>query len=186
MISLNSKRLREKIRSYIGTSEYKERDNSLETTKAKIEDYMETYKGWEKEAKMKAFSNEGLASAKLDKKAEDRMKALTWLSEGLKTLNGIQSSSEAELESLGNRPKKSKRGKHEQKLDAQKAKIDYIKQQIKRVESLISGVEREAIDMDLLNDLKDIFLNYLKEPSNTQAKTSWDTVISRAIILIEI
>ncbi len=58
------RRLREKIRSCIGNSEYKEREPSLEAARRKIEDYMEEYRDWEKESKMKAFSKEGLAATK--------------------------------------------------------------------------------------------------------------------------
>eukprot|EP00826_Nyctotherus_ovalis_P004702 TRINITY_DN11035_c0_g4_i2.p4 TRINITY_DN11035_c0_g4~~TRINITY_DN11035_c0_g4_i2.p4 ORF type:complete len:178 (-),score=70.11 TRINITY_DN11035_c0_g4_i2:950-1483(-) len=172
---MNAKRLREKIRSYIGASEYKERDSSLEAAKTKIEDYMEVYKGWEKESKMKAFSNEGLAAAKMDKKVEEKPRA-EWLNEGLKTLSGMLAACEAELESLGSRPKKTKRGKYEHKIDVQKGKIEYIRRQIKRVELLITSIEHESISTETLENLKESFLNYLKEPSNAQTKSSWENV----------
>lgn len=173
---LYNQRLREKIRSCIGSTEYKERDSSLEAAKVKIEEYMEVYKGWEKETKMKAFSNEGLASAKTDKKSEEKPK-VEWLNEGLKTLNNMLNASETELENIGARPKKAKRGKYEQKIDAQKSKIEYIKKQIKNIEQLIISVEHEAITTEALNNLKESFVNYLKEPNNSQTKSSWENVI---------
>ena len=173
---LEYKRFREKIRSYIGTSEYKERDSSLEAAKVKIEDYMETYKAWEKEAKMKAFSKESLASGKPDKKAEEKEKIKEWLNDGLKRLNEIQSSYETELENLGNRPRKAKRGKYEQKLDAQKSKLEYVKQQITRVELLIKSLNHETIPIEAFNSIKDSFQSYLGEPNSSQTRASWDAV----------
>jgi CCR4-NOT transcriptional regulation complex NOT5 subunit len=172
---LNGKRLREKITSYIGSTEYKERDSSLEAAKVKIEDYMKTYKGWEKETKMKAFSNEGLASVKADKKVEEPHK-VEWLTEGLKALGTMLSASETELENFGNRPKKAKRGKYEHKIDAQKSKIEYIKKQMKNIELLIASVEHDTLSQETLDNLKESFVNYLKEPNNPQTKSSWENV----------
>jgi len=173
---LNIKRLREKIISYIGSTEYKERDSSLEAAKVKIEDYMKTYKGWEKEAKMKAFSNEGLASIKTDKKTEEAPK-VEWLTEGLKTLNSMLSTSETELENFGSKPKKAKRGKFEHKIDTQKSKIEYIKKQIKNIKLLTFSIDHGTPSKETLDNLKESFMNYLKDPNNPQAKSSWENVI---------
>jgi CCR4-NOT transcription complex subunit 3 len=58
-------RLREKIRTSMGNAEVKERQRSLEAARRRIEENMEIYKSWEKETKTKAFSKEGLATAKV-------------------------------------------------------------------------------------------------------------------------
>jgi len=169
--------MREKIRSWIGNSDYKERESSLEATRRKIEEYMEVYKSWEKEAKMKAFSKEGLASAKVDKKAEEKAKTRTWLNEALQVLNDMKNSCEAEIENRGNYQRRGKRGKGDQKLDVYKNKLEDIKTQSKRVELMLRSLENDSISSETLEDLKETFQAYLSEPNNSFVKSSWENVI---------
>eukprot|EP01022_Parablepharisma_sp_SALTPOND_P007966 TRINITY_DN134998_c1_g1_i1.p1 TRINITY_DN134998_c1_g1~~TRINITY_DN134998_c1_g1_i1.p1 ORF type:complete len:294 (+),score=22.90 TRINITY_DN134998_c1_g1_i1:119-883(+) len=180
------KRLREKIRSWIGNSEYKERETSLEAVRRKIEEYMELYKSWEKEAKMKAFSKEGLASAKVDKKAEEKIKTSSWLNEGLQTLNDMKNVCEAEIEHRGAYSKRSKRGKADHRIEFYKAKLEDIKLQSKRVELMLRSLENEAISAETLNDVRDAFESYLQDPDNDYARSNWEAVIGGQDTTIEI
>lgn len=136
---------------------------------------METYRGWEKESKIKTFSKEALSS-KVDKKIEEKAKIRTWLNEGLKIVTNIKTAYETDLTNLINRPKKARRGKYEQKVAAQKVKLEYAKQQINRVELLIKSLEHETISTETFNDIKDSFQNYLGEPNNSYKKSAWNAV----------
>ena len=138
---------------------------------------MEVYKTWEKEAKMKAFSKEGLASAKIDKKAEEKVKTSAWLNEGLQSLNDLRNSCEADIENRIASGKRPKRGKVEQKLDTCKTKLEDIKQQSKRIELMLRSLENEAISAESLNDVRDAFQAYLQDPESPYIKAAWDAVI---------
>ncbi len=172
-------RVREKIRSCLGNAEFKELESSLETARRKIEEYMEIYKSWEKESKMKAFSKEGLASAKIDKKSDEKAKTSTWLNDGLQTLNDMRNACEAEIEHKTAFVKKPKRGRThgpDTKVDSCRAKLEDIKQQSKRVELMLRSLENEAVSSDQLNDVREEFEAYLQDPTDAHAKAGWEMV----------
>jgi len=150
---------------------------------------METYRVWEKESKMKAFSKEGLASAKvlsdsaflyqIDKKTEEKAKTSSWLKEGLQKLTDMRNSCEADIENKGTtkrRGKKSK-GTATSELEAYRARLEDIKTLNNRIEVILRCLENEEISCEKVNELRDSFETYLQDLSNDYAKSVWDTVI---------
>lgn len=175
--------MREKIRSCLGNADFKEREPSLESARRKIEEYMEIYKSWEKDSKMKAFSREGLASSKVDKKTEEKARTSTWLNDSLQALNDMRNACEAEIEHKTAFIKKPKRGRahgntgESKAADSCKLKLEEIKLQSKRVELMLRSLENESISSEQLNDLKEEFEAYLQDISDGYAKSAWEAVL---------
>ena len=165
------------MKNQVGNQEIKEKQEHLIKAREKIEDMMELFKSWEKETKTKAFSNEGLASAKVDKKEEEKSKANSWLNDVLQQLNDKRDEYEAELERFNSSKKGQGRGKM-QSAEVLTQKLDDIAIQSQRVELLMRSLENEAIGYDQINDIKDTLEFYMQNQDDMAARKAWDDVVS--------
>ncbi|CED84888.1 CCR4-NOT transcriptional regulation complex, NOT5 subunit [Phaffia rhodozyma] len=103
-------RLRDQIKTWISSSEIKDK-NSLTETRKLIETQMERFKALEKEMKTKAFSKEGLIqAAKLDPAEKAKMDTINWLSSMIDELARQIEQSEAEIEILAASQGRKKKG----------------------------------------------------------------------------
>ena len=93
-------RLRDQIKSWIGSSEVKDKDTLIETRKL-IETKMEQFKVCEKETKTKTYSKEGLARAeRLSPDEQARMDTCEWVGEIVKRLQECVEEREVAVETL--------------------------------------------------------------------------------------
>eukprot|EP01035_Chromulina_nebulosa_P002096 gene2096-2820_t len=82
-------RLRDQIKTWIGSAEVKDKAQLLEARKV-IETKMEQFKICEKDTKTKAYSKEGLArDSKVDPKEAMREEKRNWINDCLERLNDI-------------------------------------------------------------------------------------------------
>jgi len=152
----------------MGNSEYKERENSLENAREKIEDYMQIFKEWEREAKIKAFSREGLAADKIDKKKEEKIKTGIWLNELLGNLNFNKDALELE--------EKAGKKKNNEISHTVSKKLEEMKIQITRIEIMLRSLENEYVNSEQLNDVRSALENYVGNIENSFYKEQWDNV----------
>ena len=93
-------RLRDQIKTWIGSSDVKDKEPLLDARKL-IETKMEQFKICEKETKTKTYSKEGLArQEKLDPAEQAKRKTTTWITEVIDKLNTIVEDREVEIERL--------------------------------------------------------------------------------------
>ncbi len=170
--------MREFIKNNITNPEIKEKAAMMEARK-KIEDNMENFKLWEKEAKTKAFSKEGLAAAKIDKKTEEKLRLKTWLNLCLQRTSELKDLCENEIEQIQNAKYKSSK-KHQDevaKVPSLQAKVEEYEIQNLRFEALLRNLENETITTDAVEELKDGVDGYLADTNDKFWKEKWDKVI---------
>ncbi|CAG2181298.1 unnamed protein product, partial [Oppiella nova] len=107
-------RLRDQIKTWVASSEIKDKRQLLENRKL-IETQMERFKVVERETKTKAYSKEGLGAAqKLDPAQRERDDMNNWLSVSIDQLNIQLDQFESESEALQLAQKKSKKDREKQ------------------------------------------------------------------------
>src|SRR6056300_881357 len=107
-------RLRDQIKTWISSSDVKDKDALLEARRL-IEVKMEQFKICEKDTKTKAYSKEGLArEAKLDPKDAMREEKRAWINECLEKLADLVNSVEADKEKLTSAKGKAKAANRDQ------------------------------------------------------------------------
>ena len=93
-------RLRDQIKSWIGSSDVKDKDNLIGTRKL-IETKMEQFKICEKETKTKTYSKEGLARAeRLSPEEQAKIETCEWLGDVVKSLGECVDDRDVEIERL--------------------------------------------------------------------------------------
>lgn len=98
-------RLRDQIKTWLGSSEIKDKGPLTEARKV-IESKMEQFKVCEKDTKTKAYSKEGLArDARSDPKEAAKEEKRDWLNDCLDRLADLIDSVEADLEKITNKKK---------------------------------------------------------------------------------
>ncbi|GMH45370.1 hypothetical protein BSKO_13327 [Bryopsis sp. KO-2023] len=156
-------RLRDQIKTWIASSDIKDKTLLLEARKA-IEREMERFKVCEKEAKTKAFSKAGLGlAAKLDPEEKARQEARDWLNEQVEALQIQIDEFEAELESLGGpMHKKSKARPH--RIQCLEESVDRHKSHIMRLEQVMRCLDNDTICADEVEEqLKEMVEWYVSE-----------------------
>eukprot|EP00536_Pseudo-nitzschia_multiseries_P010617 jgi/Psemu1/203721/e_gw1.331.20.1 len=93
-------RLRDQIKSWIGSSDVKDKEPLLDARRL-IETKMEAFKYCEKETKTKTYSKEGLAKAeKLTPEEEAKKATCEWINEVIEKLNEMVEERDLEVERL--------------------------------------------------------------------------------------
>lgn len=101
-------RLRDQIKTWLGSSEIKDKNQLLEARKI-IETKMEQFKVCERDTKTKAYSREGLArDSRLDPREAEREEKRAWTNECLDRLNDIVDAVTADVEKLSSGRAKAK------------------------------------------------------------------------------
>jgi CCR4-NOT transcription complex subunit 3 len=167
-------RLRDQIKSWVASSDIKDKSILLENRKL-IEtvseltfkpprpitltptQQMEKFKACEKEMKTKAFSKEGLTAAlKLDPKAQERSDIISWLQAMVDELGMQVESAEAEIETLqGGTKKKGKTGGAAERLETLEHLNERRKWHISRLELILRLLENGSLQTEKVTAVKE-------------------------------
>ncbi|RWR82163.1 general negative regulator of transcription subunit 3-like protein isoform X3 [Cinnamomum micranthum f. kanehirae] len=151
-------RYRDQIKTWIQSSEIKDKKALLESRK-QIEREMERFKVCEKETKTKAFSKEGLVQQpKTDPKEKAKSETRDWLNNVVGELESQIDNFEAELEGLF-----VKKGKtRPPRLTHLETSIVRHKAHIMKLELILRLLDNDELSPDQVNDVRDFLDDYVE------------------------
>ena len=164
-------RLRDQIKTWIGSSDVKDKDALLEARKL-IESKMEQFKICEKETKTKTYSKEGLARAeKLDPAEEAKLATTNWLGEYIEKLTSLVEEKDFEIEKLS-----SGKGKKTNKREIEdlNAHITNHKFHISKLEGIIRLVNNDRLDVETVDQFRDDLDYYLESYEDEDYMQAYD------------
>ncbi|KAJ2868569.1 general negative regulator of transcription subunit 5 [Coemansia erecta] len=149
-------RLRDQIKTWIQSSEIKDKQDLLHHRKL-IEKQMEKFKAIEKEMKTKAYSKEGLLqSTKLDPKEKEKLDLCNWLVDSVDSLSTqidvLEASAEAIVGSLG---KKRRDQNKVDKLNRLQERVERHKFHIGRLERIQRLLENESLSAEQVQRIQE-------------------------------
>ena len=153
---------REQIKSWIGNNDVKEKDD-LMTARRDIERRMEGYKAFEKEAKTKAYSKEGLqaAAAKSDPKERAKLEAREWLNGTVESMTTRIDEIEVEIEdSLGGKSKK--KSKSSPRMALLEETMERHQLHVARLEQMLRLLDNDVIRAEDVEDIQELVDDYLE------------------------
>eukprot|EP00522_Entomoneis_paludosa_P014532 CAMPEP_0172439434 /NCGR_PEP_ID=MMETSP1065-20121228/423_1 /TAXON_ID=265537 /ORGANISM="Amphiprora paludosa, Strain CCMP125" /LENGTH=716 /DNA_ID=CAMNT_0013188117 /DNA_START=38 /DNA_END=2188 /DNA_ORIENTATION=- len=152
-------RQRDQIKTWISSSEVKDKDPLIEARKL-IESKMEQFKICEKETKTKTYSKEGLAREdKLDPEDQAKLATTDWIGEYIEKFNQELEEKEFEIEKLSSgKGKKSNKSQ----LEALQQHVTNHKFHISKLEGIIRLVNNDRLGVDVVDPLKDDLDYYLE------------------------
>jgi CCR4-NOT transcription complex subunit 3 len=151
-------RLRDQIKTWIGNSDIKDKDNLIEARKL-IETKMEQFKICEKETKTKTYSKEGLArEERLDPAEAAKQNTVEWIGDYIERLNQLVQDREVEIERL-----QSGKGKKTNKniIEEYMQFVLNHKFHINKLEGIMRLVNNDVLDVEIVDPLKDDLDYYL-------------------------
>lgn len=164
-------RLRDQIKTWIGSSEVKDKDSLLEARKL-IETKMETFKICEKETKTKTYSKEGLAREdKLDPEEEAKMATTGWLQEYVDKFQSQVEEKDFEIEKLSS-GKGKKTNKHQ--IEEKQEHITNHRFHINKLEGIIRLVNNDVIEVDAVDAIKEDLDYYLESYEDDDYRAVYD------------
>eukprot|EP00002_Diphylleia_rotans_P026600 TRINITY_DN5310_c0_g1_i1.p1 TRINITY_DN5310_c0_g1~~TRINITY_DN5310_c0_g1_i1.p1 ORF type:complete len:271 (+),score=59.52 TRINITY_DN5310_c0_g1_i1:137-949(+) len=148
-------RLRDQIKTWLASSEIKDKNPLTEARRA-IESKMEMFKVFEREAKTKAYSKEGLQqAAKEDPSEVAKRETRNWVSNCLEKLDTQINMMETEMETVQTK-KKGKKGSSEDSKFAQlDAKVQRHKSHVRYLEKALRLMENDYISSEQINELRE-------------------------------
>lgn len=164
-------RLRDQIKTWIGSSDVKDKDSLIEARKL-IETKMETFKICEKETKTKTYSKEGLAREdKLDPAEEAKMKTTGWLQEYVDKFQEQVEEKDFEIEKLSS-GKGKKTNKHH--IEDKQEHIANHRFHINKLEGIIRLVNNDVIEVDAVDAIKDDLDYHLESYEDDDYRAAYD------------
>ena len=164
-------RLRDQIKTWIGSSEVKDKDALVDARKL-IETKMEQFKVCEKETKTKTYSKEGLARAdRLDPAEEAKMKTTEWLAEYILQFKQLVEEKDFEIEKLSS-GKGKKSNKHQ--IEELKDHISNHKFHISKLEGIIRLVTNDVLDVESVDALKEDIDYYFDSYADDDYMAAYD------------
>ena len=164
-------RLRDQIKTWIGSSEVKDKDALVDARKL-IETKMEQFKVCEKETKTKTYSKEGLARAdRLDPAEEAKMKTAEWLAEYILQFKQLVEEKDFEIEKLSS-GKGKKSNKHQ--IEELKDHISNHKFHISKLEGIIRLVTNDVLDVESVDALKEDIDYYFDSYADDDYMAAYD------------
>lgn len=163
---------REQIKSWQSDKSIKDK-NSLADARKKIEVEMERFKEFERDAKTKTYSKEGLSkSDKVDPHEEERRKHREWIQDSIDSLNQQVDEMEAEFEAQGvASTKKGKTAKQESPGDVHLRHVQETHRwHITKMEQLLRKLDNDEVDLEELENLKENVTFYVDENSRTEGE----------------
>jgi CCR4-NOT transcription complex subunit 3 len=129
---------------------------------------MEKFKAVEKEMKTKAFSKEGLsANPRIDPKDKEKIDLCSFIAEMVEELDRQMETLEAEEEALQVTAKKGKKDQHKaDRLSEITQSIERHKWHQNKLELLLRAVENGNVEVEQVNDVKDLIKYYVEENQN--------------------
>lgn len=164
-------RLRDQIKTWIGSSDVKDKDALLDARKL-IETKMEQFKICEKETKTKTYSKEGLARAdRLDPAEEAKLKTTEWLAEYIQKFQEVVEEKDFEIEKLSS-GKGKKTNKHQ--IEELKDHIANHKFHISKLEGIVRLVNNDVLDAENVDALKEDLDYYLESYADDDYMAAYD------------
>lgn len=152
-------RLRDQIKTWIGSSDIKDKEPLIEARKL-IETKMEQFKICEKETKTKTYSKEGLArEEKLDPAEEAKRDTTTWMGEYTEKFNEQVEEKDFEIEKLSS-GKGKKTNKHQ--IEDLTQHIANHRYHISKLEGIIRLVNNDRLDAETVDQIKEDLDYYLE------------------------
>jgi CCR4-NOT transcription complex subunit 3 len=164
-------RLRDQIKTWIGSSDIKDKDPLIEARKL-IETKMEQFKICEKETKTKTYSKEGLArQEKLDPTEEAKLNTTTWLGEYIERIAEEIEEKDFEIERLsaGKGKKTNKHG-----IEQMQQHIANHKFHMSKLEGIIRLVNNDVVDAEAVDQIKDDLDFYLDSYQEEEYMQTYD------------
>lgn len=164
-------RLRDQIKTWIGSSDVKDKDHLLDARRL-IETKMEKFKICEKDTKTKAYSKEGLArQAKLDPHEQAKKDTTDWISEIIEQLTKLVEDREVEVERLGS-GKGKKTNKHI--IEEYNHFINNHKFHVNKLEGIMRLVNNDVLDVEVVNPVKEDLDYYLESYEDDDYQQAYD------------
>jgi len=164
-------RLRDQIKTWIGSSDVKDKDALVDARKV-IETKMEQFKICEKETKTKTYSKEGLArEEKLDPAEEAKLETTGWLAEYIERFQQGVEEKDFEIEKLS-AGKGKKTNKHQ--IEELKEHISNHKFHISKLEGIIRLVNNDVLEADSVDALKEDIDYYLESYKDEDYMAAYD------------
>lgn len=164
-------RLRDQIKTWIGSSDVKDKDSLIDARKL-IETKMEQFKICEKETKTKTYSKEGLARAeKLSPEEQAKEDTCKWVGETIEKLQQCVDERDVQIERLSS-GKGKKTNKH--LIEEYNEIITSHKYHINKLEGIMRLVMNDRLEAELVNDLKDDIEYYVEAHEEEEYMQSYD------------
>uniref|UniRef100_A0A7S1ZNC6 CCR4-NOT transcription complex subunit 3 n=1 Tax=Trieres chinensis TaxID=1514140 RepID=A0A7S1ZNC6_TRICV len=167
-------RLRDQIKTWIGSSDVKDKDALIDARKL-IETKMEQFKICEKETKTKTYSKEGLLRQdKLDPTEQAKKDCTAWIADYIEQLNQIVDEKDVEIERLSS-GKGKKTNKHiiEDYTDI----VNSHKFHISKLEGIMRLVNNDRLAVDTVEEIKEDLEYYLEAHEEEEYMQSYDEEI---------
>ncbi|GAX09811.1 CCR4-NOT transcription complex subunit 3 [Fistulifera solaris] len=164
-------RLRDQIKTWIGSAEVKDKGDLVEARK-RIEQKMEQFKICEKETKTKTYSKEGLArEERLDPAEEAKLNTTSWLGEYIERLRQMVEEHDFELEKLvSGKGKKTNKAKIE---ELQNHVLNH-KNHISKLEGVIRLVNNDRLDIDTVDAFQEDLDYYMDSYADEDYMSAYD------------
>lgn len=164
-------RLRDQIKTWIGSSDVKDKDSLIEARKL-IETKMEKFKICEKETKTKTYSKEGLArQEKLDPAEEAKRKTTKWIGEYIEKLNQLVEDRDVEIERLSS-GKGKKTNKHI--IEEYNTYVSNHKFHINKLEGIMRLVNNDRLQTEVVDSIKDDLDFYIESYEDDDYQQGYD------------
>jgi CCR4-NOT transcription complex subunit 3 len=164
-------RLRDQIKTWIGSSDVKDKDNLVDARKL-IETKMEQFKVCEKETKTKTYSKEGLARAeKLSPEEQAKHDTCEWVGEMIQKLQQLVEDKDVEIESLSS-GKGKKTNRH--LIEENNEFIQSHRFHINKLEGIMRLVMNDVLDHELVDDLKEDLEYYIESHDEEEYMQGYD------------
>ena len=164
-------RLRDQIKSWISSSDVKDKDPLIEARKL-IETKMEQFKICEKETKTKTYSKEGLArQEKLDPQEQAKQDTNAWISEIIEKLTQLVEDREVEIERLS-----SGKGKKTNKstIEDYNHFITCHKYHLNKLEGIMRLVTNDVLDVEIVDPIKEDLEYYIEAYEDDDYQQGYD------------
>jgi CCR4-NOT transcriptional regulation complex NOT5 subunit len=162
-------RLRDQIKTWVSSSEVKDKDALVEARKL-IETKMEQFKICEKETKTKTYSKEGLAREdKLDPAEESKLRTTGWIADYVDRFRVQVEEKEFDIEKLSS-GKGKKTNKHQ--IEQLQLHIAHHKYHIGKLEGIVRLINNDVLEaeaVDALQEDLDYYLDSYQEEEYVQA-----------------
>lgn len=167
-------RLRDQIKTWIGSSDVKDKDSLIDARKL-IETKMEQFKICEKETKTKTYSKEGLARAeKLSPEEQAKEDTCKWIAAIIEQLQQLVEDRDVEIERLS-AGKGKKTNKHI--IEEYNDIIISHKFHINKLEGIMRLVMNDRLEPDIVNELREDLEYYIEAHEDEEYMQSYDEEI---------
>lgn len=167
-------RLRDQIKTWIGSSDVKDKDALLDARKL-IETKMEQFKICEKETKTKTYSKEGLMrQEKLDPQEQAKKDCTQWIADYIEQLNVLVEDRDVEVEKLSSgKGKKTNRHLIEEHSEV----MNNHKFHVSKLEGIMRLVNNDRLPVETVEEIKEDLDYYVEAHEDEDYMLSYDEEI---------